>query len=294
MKVFKAIIRILLILIITGLLSFISIYAPMSKIVFDQNEIEQIIDNSSIYEEVNDRSKKLIVKTINEGLDELPEDIRKEIDVKAIIDEVDITDLLRYLVNECIDIVYSTKTNKINLKEITTSYINKFDTYLRENGVEIPQEILDDIYKEISDSALDEELDIDELNKNLDELSKEIQNYKSISTMIQVIIIVIIIGLVLLLLVLSNHKIRSIVPIFILTSLFLLLVEILSYAIVISSVENEGKLVEGIFMSIINSIFLYVNMFIIVFVITIITLIIIGIFKKNKNNKSKEETKKDE
>ena len=44
MKVFKAIIRVFLIIIITGLLTFISLFSPLSKVVFDQGEIKKIVD----------------------------------------------------------------------------------------------------------------------------------------------------------------------------------------------------------------------------------------------------------
>ena len=211
MKILKGIIRTILIIITSILITAFVFTIPITKIVFNQKEVIKIIDNSDIYEKIDKDVKESIVESLNEALTEVPEDVREEIDTKELVNSIDTQYLLKGLTDGIIDIVYSVSQEELTLKDIVNKYNDEFDKYIKDNNIEIDDEDLNEIHKALSDESLNEILDDDEINETLKEVKEAVDEIKESANLTEAIIIIIILVLTGIILLLSNNKVNSII-----------------------------------------------------------------------------------
>ena len=293
MKVIKAILRAILIIITSILITAWVLVTPITKIAFNQKEVTKVLDNSDIYKNVGKEIKKGAIETINEALLDVPEEIRNEIDTEKIINDIEIDGLLRNVTNGVIDAVYSVSEKEVTLRDIVTKYITEFDEYILVNDIDIDQEVLDEIHSSLYDDSLDEVLDDDEINDSLKEVKENIDNVKAYANLIEGVLIISILILTAIILLLSNNKSRTGIVLLAIPTVILLLIEEAVSALIGVAKEDMGDLLYGIVTSLKDSMFKYVNINILIFALIIVGLILFKIFKKDKKIEEVKEEKEE-
>ena len=286
-KVLKAILRIFLILITSTLITTLIIIVPVTKMVFNQKDVVKVLDNSDIYKNVNEEVKKSAIDVLNEALEEAPDDVREAIDVEELVNAIDISDLLRKVTNEVIDIAYSVTESEIKLTDIVNRYLFEFDDYIAENNIKIDEKTLNDIHNALSEDTLKEVAEEDEINDTLKQVKDNVDVVKAYAFIIEAALVVVILVLTGIILLLANNRTVSLVALLSIPAATLMLIELLLTVFIKEGSEEMGKLLYGITSSIKNTMFDYINIAIIILVLIIIGLIVFKVVRNKKKAKDK-------
>ena len=289
----KKIFKNLLIFIVSILIALTMILVSCTSLAFNKEEIKTAINKSNIYKEMNRMAKEEAIKVLDEALVDVNKEYNLDIHASDLLSSIDISDLFELVTNEVIDIAYSTDPPKIVINYLTNRYLEKVENYFKDNGLAIPDEIMSEIKNALSEDTLNKIVDDAEIETALLDVQKTHKELESNANAI-VLLLIIIAGIpTLLIIIFSKKKIKEIVKILFLTSLFLALFELFVKG-AIKNVETDlGELLLSIFNSTTSLVFDKLHMFLVAMIVLMVMLIIIKIVF-TKTPKEIEEEKKEE
>lgn len=196
-------------------------------IVFDENTIKKEIEDAGIYEGLNNELKTSLKQELKEEIDEDPE-LKDKFD--EMIESVFTEDVLKNEIDDILEQAYSNSTTvEFDANILIDGYTRNLENYLKENNLELPQEVKDEI-EEWKKENSSEKTNIIENDEDMNDL----YNIKElVNTAIKGILIGIIVFWVIAIL-LSKEKLKIIYKPLILSGTFLLLIRL-----GITSIVNE-------------------------------------------------------
>ena len=267
-----------LFILITGILITGTIlFFACSQIILNKEEVKSVISKSDIYTRMNEESKKLAIKALNEALAEVDSKYRTEIPVEELVNSVDISDLFELLTNEIIDLAYSKDPREISIDYLTNRYIDKIDSYLEVKNIKLPEDVKNSIHESLGEESLKELVDTSEVEKSL----KDVQDIheKAEVAVNEILIILIIASAVptLLIIIFCKKKIKEIIKLLFIPTLLLIGFELFIRTAEKTATGELGELLVSLVESTIGLAFDKIHMFIVAMVVIMIILIIIKI-----------------
>lgn len=297
MKIIKMLFKNLIIFIISILIAVTVIAASCTSIVFNKDEVKKTINSSGVYEKMNNAAKEIAIEALNEAITNVNNsyDVKIEIDAKELLNNIDITDMFELVTNEIIDLAYSKEPPKIVINYLTSRYLEKIDEYLVKNKIELPDDVNKSIHEALGEDSLNKLVDDTEVTKALEQVQEaHIKVEEMANTFILIAIIICAIP-TLLIIILSKKKVKEIVKLLSLSSILLVLFEILVKSAPKSSTEELGELVISLISSAITLLFNKVHMILVAMIAIIVILIVIKILiTKTPKEKAEEEQEKKE
>lgn len=188
-------------------------------IVFDENTVKKEIEDAGIYEGLNNELKTSLKQELKEEINEDPE-LKDKFD--EMIESVFTEDVLKNEIDDILEQAYSNSTTvEFDANILIDGYTRNLENYLKENNIELPQEVKAEIeeWKKENSSEKTNIIEKDEDINNLYDI-KDLAN-----TAIKGIWIGIIVFWVIAIL-LSKEKLKIIYKPLILSGTFLLLIRV--------------------------------------------------------------------
>ena len=188
-------------------------------VVFDENTVKKEIEAAGIYEGLNNELKTSLKQELKEEIDEDPE-LKDKFD--EMIESVFTEDVLKKEIDDILEQAYSNRTTvEFDANILIDGYTRNLENYLKENNLELPQEVKDEI-EEWKKENSSEKTNIIENDEDMNDLYviKESVNIAIKGTLIGIIVFWVISIL------LSKEKLKIIYKPLILSGTFLILIRV--------------------------------------------------------------------
>ncbi len=196
-------------------------------IVFDENTVKKEIEDAGIYEGLNNELKTSLKQELKEEIDEDPE-LKDKFD--EMIESVFTEDVLKNEIDDILEQAYSNSTTvEFDANILIDGYTRNLENYLKENNLELPQEVKDEIEEWKKENSSEK--------TNIIENDEDINNLYDIKELVNTAIKGILIGIIVfwvIAILLSKEKLKIIYKPLILSGTFLLLIRL-----GITSIVNE-------------------------------------------------------
>ena len=269
-------------MIIVGLLLTLFVITKLtSNIVLDKNTVKKQLEDAGIYEYMSKEIKKSIHNELDQVYNKYPE---INVDLDEIIDNTLSDDILKEETNFILDSIYDYDENiALEPKIIIDGYRTNLDKYLKENNIELPKEVNDNIDKMLSTTEI-EKIDLSEYTG---EFRSYVNDYKNIINMIHIAIYILLISALLIMgfsVIVSKEKLKVVYRPLILSGILLLIIRIFGdKAFSMLKLESNEKLFIDFVGSAKKILFTNINIFIVLFLSIGIMLMVFRIlFNKKK------------
>ena len=269
-------------MIIVGLLLTLFVITKLtSNIVLDKNTVKKQLEDAGIYEYMSKEIKKSIHNELDQVYNKYPE---INVDLDEIIDNTLSDDILKEETNFILDSIYDYDENiALEPKIIIDGYRTNLDKYLKENNIELPKEVNDNIDKMLSTTEI-EKIDLSEYTG---EFRSYVNDYKNIINMIHIAIYILLISALLIMgfsVIVSKEKLKVVYRPLILSGILLLIIRIFGdKAFSMLKLESNEKLFIDFVGSAKKILFTNINIFIFLFLSIGIMLMVFRIlFNKKK------------
>lgn len=188
-------------------------------VVFDENTVKKEIEAAGIYEGLNNELKTSLKQELKEEIDENLE-LKDKFD--EMIESVFTEDVLKNEIDDILEQAYSNSTTvEFDANILIDGYTRNLENYLKENNIELPQEVKDEI-EEWKKENSSEKTNIIENDEDMNDLYviKESVNIAIKGTLIGIVVFWVIAIL------LSKEKLKIIYKPLILSGTFLLLIRV--------------------------------------------------------------------
>ena len=270
MKVFfKNLIILLVSIIAAGTIIIIS----CTSIVFNKEEVKNVVSKSGLYEKMNNDAKKIAIEALDESLNEVDSSYNINIKAEDLLKDINITDIFELLTNQIVDIAYSEDEPKLVIDYLTNRYIEELDSYLKKNKIKLPDEVNKTIHESLSEEKLDKlvkDTDVIETVKDIQEIHIKIEELANIVVLVLLIIVAI---PTLLIIILCKKKVKEMVKLLSLTSLILIGFEVFIRTASKNVTGELGELVVSLLNSTIKLLFDKIHMFLVVMFVLILILV---------------------
>lgn len=266
-----------------------------TSVVFNKDEVKKVINKSGVYKKMNDAAKELAIEALNEAIKEIDSSYGINIDAKELLGNIDISDMFELVTNEIIDLAYSKKEPKVVISYLTSRYLEKLDEYLLKNKIELPKDIDKAIHDALSEESLSKLIDDAEVNDALKEVQKAHIEIESNANAVVLALLIVAAVPTLLIIIFCKKKVKEIVKLLGLSSLILIVAEIVARSMAKTITNETGELVISLFNSAIKLLFDKVHMVVIGMVVVMLILIALKILAvKTPEEKADEEKMKAE
>lgn len=188
-------------------------------IVFDENTVKKEIEDAGIYEGLNNELKTSLKQELKEEIDEDPE-LKDKFD--EMIEGVFTEDVLKNEIDDILEQAYSNSTTvEFDANILIDGYTRNLENYLKENNIELPQEVKDEIEEWKKENSSEK--------TNIIEKDEDINNLYDIKDLVNTAIKGILIGIIVfwvISILLSKEKLKIIYKPLIFSGIFLLLIRI--------------------------------------------------------------------
>ncbi|MBR1416754.1 MAG: hypothetical protein IJ572_02935 [Bacilli bacterium] len=267
------------IVLISIALFIFSISTIVLSIVFNKDSIRTIISDSNLYTYVNNEVKKEVKKSMHDN-NIYNKEIENKID--ELIDKTITESVLDKEFDNILKIVFSNPDKiEIDMQPLIVEYYNNINNYLKENNIELPQEIKDNVDKILSNKELSK---IDINDTTIDEI-RTINKVKTVIEYIQLISGITFVVLIILTLIIAKQKLRGVyIPLLINSIVIFLITLLMSYLLEKSSINIDEIYAQYLFDNLKN---IFINAFYTFALVYALVAIILIIIKKILNNKCK-------
>ena len=285
----------LFILIIGLLITVTIVYTATVQVLLNKEEIKSVLSKSNIYTQMNDLSKDIAIKTLNEAVKDINEEYEIEIPVKELIDGINISDLYELLTTEIIELAYSEEEPKITINYLTNRYLDKIDSYLEEKHIKLPEDVKKSLHDSLTEDSLDEIVDTNEIEESLKDVQEVHLQVKAAVNTVGLILVILAGVPALLIIIFCKKKVKEIIKLLFIPTALLIGLEYFIRNAKTSVTDDLGELLISLFDSVTTLIFDKIHMFLVVMIAIMVLLIIIKIvFTKTpkeieEENKEKEE-----
>lgn len=256
---------------ITILLLSYTLINSTRKIVLDEKGVIKQIEDTGIYETINNELKNAVKESLKDydiNIDELVDNIIKE-------------NIIENFVNDIINKLYNEEKIVINIKETTLEYVNNLTTYLEENDIEISEDTKNEI-NDIIIQAFDENINVDDY---VIEYESAFHIAKEAVRIVNNFILLIILIIVVLSMILCKKKFNGTYISLIITSVLLFMfTSFINFAVRFGNYSEDAKDFIPVIKSITRNFTSMINRHVLVYVILAIILIVVDILLKNKKN----------
>ena len=188
-------------------------------VVFDENTVKKEIEAAGIYEGLNNELKTSLKQELKEEIDEDPE-LKDKFD--EMIESVFTEDVLKNEIDDILEQAYSNSTTvEFDANILIDGYTRNLENYLKENNIELPQEVKDEIEEWKKENSSEK--------TNIIEKDEDINNLYDIKDLVNTAIKGILIGIIVfwvIAILLSKEKLKIIYKPLILSGTFLLLIRV--------------------------------------------------------------------
>lgn len=188
-------------------------------VVFDENTVKKEIEAAGIYEGLNNELKTSLKQELKEEIDEDPE-LKDKFD--EMIESVFTEDVLKNDIDDILEQAYSNSTTvEFDANILIDGYTRNLENYLKENNIELPQEVKDEIEEWKKENSSEK--------TNIIENDEDINNLYDIKDLVNTAIKGILIGIIVfwvISILLSKEKLKIIYKPLILSGTFLLLIRV--------------------------------------------------------------------
>lgn len=188
-------------------------------IVFDENTVKKEIEEAGIYEGLNNELKTSLKQELKEEIDEDPE-LKDKFD--EMIESVFTEDVLKNEIDDILEQAYSNSTTvEFDANILIDGYTRNLENYLKENNLELPQEVKYEIEEWKKENSSEK--------TNIIEKDEDINNLYDIKDLVNTAIKGILIGIIVfwvISILLSKEKLKIIYKPLIFSGTFLLLIRV--------------------------------------------------------------------
>lgn len=188
-------------------------------VVFDENTVKKEIEAAGIYEGLNNELKTSLKQELKEEIDEDPE-LKDKFD--EMIESVFTEDVLKNEIDDILEQAYSNSTTvEFDANILIDGYTRNLENYLKENNIELPQEVKAEIEEWKKENSSEK--------TNIIEKDEDINNLYDIKELVNTAIKGILIGIIVfwvIAILLSKEKLKIIYKPLILSGTFLILIRV--------------------------------------------------------------------
>lgn len=188
-------------------------------VVFDENTVKKEIEDAGIYEGLNNELKTSLKQELKEEIDGDPE-LKDKFD--EMIESVFTEDVLKNEIDDILEQAYSNSTTvEFDANILIDGYTRNLENYLKENNIELPQEVKDEIEEWKKENSSEK--------TNIIENDEDINNLYDIKDIVNTAIKGILIGIIVfwvISILLSKEKLKIIYKPLIFSGTFLLLIRV--------------------------------------------------------------------